>query len=136
MVHIIAGQKGSGKTKLLLDAIHNALESQSGSVVCIERGSTLRFDIDHRVRLIDATEYPCGSYTFLKGFISGLHAGNFDITHIFIDSLYRISKSSDDAETEEFLSWLEKFSEENSVSVTCTVSTETGVTPAFFAKYC
>ena len=82
MVHIIMGPEGSGKTKRLIDAIHQALKDETGSMVCIEKGHTMRFDVDHRVRLIDAGEYALGSYTFLKGFISGLHAGNFDITHI------------------------------------------------------
>ena len=66
MVHIIMGPEGSGKTKMLIDAIHQALKEESGSMVCIEKGSTLRFDVDHRVRLIDAGEYALGSYTFLK----------------------------------------------------------------------
>ena len=57
MVHIIMGPEGSGKTKMLIDAIHQALKEESGSMVCIEKGSTLRFDVDHRVRLIDAGEY-------------------------------------------------------------------------------
>ena len=136
MIHIIAGPEGTGKTKKLVDAIHAALKEQPDGIVCIERGSTLRFDLDHRVRLVDATEYPYGSYTFLKGFISGMHAGNFDIAHIFIDNLYKISKSKDPAETEEFCSWMEQFSAANNVRITCTVSTESGEIPAYFAKYC
>ena len=136
MVHIIAGPEGSGKTRKLVDAIHGALENESGGIVCIERGSTLRFDISHRVRLVDVSEYPYGTYTFLKGFLSGLHAGNFDITHIFIDNLYKISKNKDDAETEAFLKWAEEFSAQNSVVITCTMTTSTGDLPEFLKKYC
>ena len=82
MVKVIVGLKGSGKTKQLIDSINSAIKNESGSMVCIEKGSALTFDIDYRVRLIDASEYSIGTYTFLKGFISGLHAGNFDISHI------------------------------------------------------
>ena len=53
MVHIIMGPEGSGKTKRLIDAIHQALKDETGSMVCIEKGHTMRFDVDHRVRLID-----------------------------------------------------------------------------------
>ena len=95
MVNIVMGPEGSGKTKLLIDAISRALKTESGSMVCIEKGHTLRYDVDHRVRLIDASEYSIKSYTLLQGFISGLHAGNFDITHVFIDNLYSLSKSKD-----------------------------------------
>ena len=98
MVNIVMGPEGSGKTKLLIDAISRALKTESGSMVCIEKGHTLRYDVDHRVRLIDASEYSIKSYTLLQGFISGLHAGNFDITHVFIDNLYSLSKSKDPVE--------------------------------------
>lgn len=112
MVNIVMGPEGSGKTKLLIDAISRALKTESGSMVCIEKGHTLRYDVDHRVRLIDASEYSIKSYTLLQGFISGLHAGNFDITHIFIDNLYNLSRSKDPVETENFLDWCNLFSAE------------------------
>lgn len=70
MVNIVMGPEGSGKTKLLIDAISRALKTESGSMVCIEKGHTLRYDVDHRVRLIDASEYSIKSYTLLQGFIS------------------------------------------------------------------
>lgn len=87
-------------------------------------GDTLRFDVDHKVRLIDIKEYAYGGYPFLRGFISGLHAGNFDITHIFIDNLYKLSQDSDPKETENFLDWCSVFSAENSVAFTLTIAGE------------
>ena len=115
MVNIMMGPEGSGKTKLLIGALNQAVQRESGSIVCIEKGDTLRFDVDHKVRLIDIKEYAYGGYPFLRGFISGLHAGNFDITHIFIDNLYKLSQDSDPKETENFLDWCSVFSAENSV---------------------
>ena len=135
MVHIIMGPEGSGKTKMLIDAIHQALKEESGSMVCIEKGSTLRFDVDHRVRLIVAGEYALGSYTFLKGFISGLYAGNYDITHIFIDSLTKIVKVESDRETEDFLDWLDKFSEAHKIKFTITISDDAELAPEGVKKY-
>ena len=120
MVNIVMGPEGSGKTKLLIDAISRALKTESGSMVCIEKGHTLRYDVDHRVRLIDASEYSIKSYTLLQGFISGLHAGNFDITHIFADGLYKIAHCKDDSETEAFLNWCNQFSLANDISFTFT----------------
>ena len=105
MVKVIMGLKGSGKTKQLIQSINEAIATESGSMVCIEKGNKLTFDIDYRVRLIEASEYEMGSYTFLKGFISGLHAGNFDISHIFIDGLYRVAGQADASGLEPFLDW-------------------------------
>ena len=135
MVKVIVGLKGSGKTKQLIDSINTAVKTESGSMVCIEKGSALTFDIDYRVRLIDASEYDIGSYTFLKGFISGLHAGNFDITHIFIDGLYKLSGTSDLNETAEFLTWCEGFGAANNMSFTFSVSDDPAKMPEAIAKY-
>ena len=135
MVTIMMGPEGSGKTKQLIAAINNALKKESGSMVCIEKGHTLRFDVDHRVRLIDASEYSPGSYTFLKGFLSGLHAGNFDISHIFIDGLYKLSGSKDPDETAAFLAWCETFGKANKLEFTISISDELANLPESVTKY-
>ena len=135
MVKVIIGLKGSGKTKQLIDSINTAIKTESGSMVCIEKGSALTFDIDYRVRLIDASEYDIGNYTFLKGFISGLHAGNFDISHIFIDGLYKLSGSKNPDETAEFLAWAEAFGKTNKMEFTISISDEISALPESVTKY-
>lgn len=135
MVKIICGLKGSGKTKQLIDAINSAIKTESGSLVCIEKGNALTFDIDYRVRLIDASEYDIGSYTFLRGFISGLHAGNFDITHIFMDGLYKLSGTKDAEETAAFLAWCESFGKANKIAFTVSVSDDPADLPESITKY-
>ena len=122
MVKLIMGLKGSGKTKQLIQDINESVKNETGSMVCIEKGTKLRYDIDIRVRLIDYQEYMMGSLTFLKGFISGLHAGNFDISHIFIDSFYKLVKNADVAEVEDFVLWCDKFGKANDLSFTIVVS--------------
>ena len=135
MVKLIMGLKGSGKTKRLVSAINDAVKQESGSIVCIESGKQLTYDIDYRVRLIDAKEYAISNETLLRGFISGLHAGNFDITHIFMDNLYKLAQSSDPKETENFLDWCSVFSAENSVAFTLTIAGEAAEAPEYIARY-
>ena len=57
MLSLIVGVKGTGKTKHLIDLTNKALAESSGSVVCLEKGNKLRYDIKHQVRLIDTSEY-------------------------------------------------------------------------------
>lgn len=135
MVNIMMGPEGSGKTKQLIEAINSALSKGSGSMVCIEKGQTLRYDVDHRVRLIDASEYSIDNYELLRGFISGLHAGNFDISHIFIDNLFKLSRTKDPAATERFLDWCSVFSAENSVAFTLTIPGEAADAPDYILRY-
>ncbi len=121
MVQVIMGLKGSGKTKQLVQQINEAVQSESGSVVCVEFGKKLTYDIDYRVRLIDAQEYAITNLTLLQGFISGLHAGNFDITHVFVESLYKIIGTDRDA-GEAFVDWCEQFGSANNMRFTITIS--------------
>ena len=121
MVRVIMGKKGSGKTKQIIDMINNAVQTEHGNVVCIEKGNKLTFDIHYQIRLVEASQYEISSYPALKGFISGLYAGNYDITHIFIDSLTKIVKVDSDRDTEDFLDWLERFSEAHGIKVTITI---------------
>ena len=125
MIHVIMGLKGSGKTKKLIDSVHEAVENASGDVVCIEYGKKLTYDVNYRVRLVDSKEYNVSNPDMLKGFLSGLHAGNFDITHVYVDNLYRtIGKpiGGDNAVCDEFLAWAARFAEVNNMNLTFTVS--------------
>ena len=121
MIQVIMGLKGSGKTKKLIDSIHEAVASASGDVVCIEYGKKLTYDVNYRVRLVDSQEYGIATPDMLKGFLSGLHAGNFDITNVYIDNLYK-TIGSDRAVGEEFILWCAKFAEVNNMNITVTVS--------------
>lgn len=122
MVTIIAGLKGFGKTKQLIDLCNNAAKESSGSVVCIERGRKLKYDISHNTRLIDSVPYDIRSYQVLRGFITGLYAGNYDITDIFIDSLFKVTNDSDTEECEKFLTWCSGFGKVNGIKFTITIS--------------
>lgn len=135
MVKVIMGQKGSGKTKQLVSAINEAVKTESGSVVCIEKSNKLTFDIDYRVRLIDARDYLMGSVVFLQGLISGLHAGNFDISHIFIDNLYTLCGTEDRGEIERFLNWCAEFGEKQNLKFTVSISDDPDAMPAGVQKY-
>ncbi len=121
MIHVIMGLKGSGKTKKLIDAVHAAVAEAHGDVVCIEYGKKLTYDVSYKVRLVDSEEYAISSPEMLKGFLSGRHAGNFDITHVFIDNLYK-TIGNDKAAGEEFIVWCAKFAEDNKMNITISVS--------------
>lgn len=125
MLRLIMGLKGSGKTKRLVDFVSRAVEEENGDIVVIEKEKKLIYDIPYRARLINASEYDfCSSVEFFKGFISGLYAGNYDITHVFIDNFFKILKDLTDAQTEELLEWLDKFGEGRDLSFTISATAD------------
>ena len=121
MIQVIMGLKGSGKTKRLIDAINEAVATAQGDVVCIEYGSHLTYDVNHRVRLVNAKEYGINNLDKLKGLLSGLHAGNFDITNVYIDNLYK-TIGADRANGEAFILWCAEFAQANEMNITISVS--------------
>ncbi|BDF69457.1 hypothetical protein CE91St41_04360 [Oscillospiraceae bacterium] len=136
MVRVIMGVKGTGKTKQMIELINSAVHSENGNVVCIERGPKLTYDIHYKIRLVEASQYDMSSFDFLKGFVSGLYASNYDITHMFIDSLTKIVPSeATDAGVEDFLDWLNSFSEKNSIKFTVTISADESLASEGVKKY-
>ena len=135
MIRVIVGKKGSGKTKQVIEMINSAVDTEHGNVVCIEKGEKLMLDISHKIRLVEASEYDIADYTAMKGFISGLYAGNYDITHIFIDSLTKIIGAEVNFETEKFLDWLNAFSGKNGIKFTITISDEESLMSEGIKKY-
>ena len=124
MVRLIMGTAGAGKTKQLIELIHASVEAEKGSVVCIEPGADMTYDVSHSVRLVNAGEYDLNSFECLRGFVSGLYAGNYDISHVYVDNLCKITRNNDVNEIEKFLNWLERFSDKNMVKFTVTVSAD------------
>ena len=134
MIHVIMGLKGSGKTKKLLDSIHEAEANASVSVVCIEYGTKLTYDVSYRVRLVNSKEYGISNPCMLKGFLSGLHAGNFDITHVYIDNLYK-TIGDDRAAAEEFILWCADFAKANNMEITVSVSDDPALASEEIKKF-
>ena len=135
MVSILMGLKGTGKTKRLVDMVREAVNEETGDVVCIEKERKLTFDIPYQARLIDAGIYDIGSYEFLKGLICGVHAGNYDITHFFIDNFYKLVNDKNTDSLMKFITWLDKFSESEKISFVLSITSDPDTVPDQLKKY-
>lgn len=135
MVRVIMDPKGSGKTKQLIEMINSAVLTEHGNVVCIEWDRELVYDIHYHIRLIEASDFYLPSFEALKGFVSGLYAGNYDITHIFLDNLSKVVPCKDVAQVEEFLDWVDRFSDTNGLKFTITISADPETASEGVKKY-
>ena len=93
MLKLIIGVKGTGKTKQLIELVNSTAAQSKGSVVCIEKGTKLTYDIKHTARLIDTDQYAICDAQSLFGFIAGIIARNHDVTDIFVDSALQICEN-------------------------------------------
>lgn len=135
MIKIIMGDKGSGKTKRLVDLVREAVAEENGDVVVIEKQRNLTYDIPFRARLVEAGAYDIGSYEFLKGFICGIHSGNYDITHFFIDNFFKLVNDKSLSAFSVFIDWLSAFSDKEKVDFVLSVSADQSSAPENIKKY-
>ena len=121
MLKMIVGVKGTGKTKTLISMVNAATELSSGAVVCLEKGTNLRFDIKYQARLINTNDYCIFDAQSLYGFIAGILASNHDVTDLFIDGTLKIC-GTDMAAFENMIVELDELSEKQNVKIVATVS--------------
>ncbi len=128
MITLLTGKKGSGKTKKLIELTHEAVVNTKGNVVCIEKGDTLTFDVDHNARLVNVEGYGINGFEVFYGFISGLCAGNYDITDILVDSTLKIGGTDLNAFTS-FLAKIKMLTDSAKVNITFSVSADSAEFP-------
>ncbi len=135
MVYLILGKKGSGKTKKLIELVNNAVEKSNGNVVCIEKERLLTYDVNYRARLVETDHYKVSGYDAFYGFISGILAGDHDITDVLVDATLRIGGR----DYEELAAFLEKIAELSKIAeqdITFTVSADEEDLPEKIFTYC
>lgn len=122
MISLIIGNKGSGKTKHLLQLIDEALEKTNGNVVCIEKQPKLRYNVTYKARLINTDRFGVSGCDAFYGFLSGIIASDHDITEIFVDATLKIVGKDDFEAFADFLQRLYELSRESEVHFVLTVS--------------
>lgn len=121
MITLLIGKKGSGKTKKLIEHANEAVVKSIGNVVVIEKGLKLTYDISHKARLIDTDAYAINGADAMFGFVSGICAGNYDVTDIFIDSTLKII-GQDIVALEKLVAKLKVLAESANTTITLSVS--------------
>ena len=135
MVRLIIGKKGSGKTKKLIQLANEAVARSSGNVVVIDKSAKLTYDVTHKARLIDTDVYGVKGYEMLLGFISGICAGNYDVTDIFVDSTFKICPEGVEG-LESFVRRLNALEQESGAQITLLISSGEAALPAELAAEC
>lgn len=132
MIKLLIGTKGTGKTKALIEQVNAASSVAKGNVVFISNNtSSAMFDISRNVRMTDTTDFDIVNYSEFEGFICGIISGNYDITNIFVDGLFKIVKSDDLDGLETFLARLEKISKKFDISFVLSLSIDADTAPDY-----
>ena len=135
MVNLIIGNKGSGKTKKLIELVNNAVESSNGNVVCVEKEKLLTYDVSYKARLVETDSFCVAGYDAFYGFLAGIIAGDHDITDVFVDATLKIG-GKDLTALASFLKKISALSESANQDITFTVSASEEDLPAEIFDFC
>ena len=132
MVKLLIGKKGTGKTKALIEQVNAAASVAKGNVVYISNStSSAMFDVSRNVRMIDTTDFEIVNYSEFEGFICGIISGNYDITNIFVDGLFKIVDGDDLDGLEVFFTRLEKIGKKFDISFVLSLSIDVDAAPDY-----
>ena len=134
MIKVIYGAKGTGKTKIMIDAANATVSQAKGHMIFITDSKRGMYDLEREIRFIDITEYDIAGEAALCGFIKGVIAGNNDNEYVYIDGIVRIA-GKPVQELASFFYMLDKVSKTNNLVITVSVSAEKEELPDFVTKY-
>ena len=134
MIKLVVGKNGSGKTKTMLDSIAQAVQEENGNVLFVCNSARHMLEVTYEVRLVDVSTADTETFRLFKAFIMGMLSQNYDISHIFIDSLFKIVPDDKDG-LACFIEKLEEISKESNVKFTICISADKSELPDSIHKY-
>ncbi len=121
MIQIISGEKGKGKTKVLIDKANTEVRAAKGSIVYLDKSNKHMYELSNKIRLENVRDYFIENESEFIGFICGIISGNHDLQAVFLDSFLKIANINDN-NFEKVYSKLEKISEQFKVDLILSIS--------------
>jgi len=112
MVQFLAGLKGEGKTRVIINMANEDAKVTDGVVVFVDDDNRRLHDLHRDIRLVAAGKNTLDNYREFVGFIRGVLLLNSDIQHIYVDSFMNIVTKMDDDSLVKLKAKLDSISEE------------------------
>ena len=134
MIQVIAGKKGSGKTKRLIDLTNTTAREAAHDVIFLDDDNRYMFDVDHQVRFINAEDYHIHNADMFIGFLCGILSSNFDVGTIFIDAFLKLCRT-ELADSEPIIKVLAELGAKHNVDFVLSLSADPEEIPVFLRQY-
>ncbi len=134
MIKIIAGKKGSGKTKRLINMTNETARTAANNVVFLDKDNSYMYEVDRSVRFVNVNDYHVATAEMFLGFLGGMLASNYDIGTIFIDAFLKLVQV-DIAAADWFFASLEEYGQKHDVTFVLSVSADPDTLPDFVKGY-
>jgi hypothetical protein len=130
MVQILAGEKGEGKTKRLIEMANTAIKDLNGHVVYIDDDNRHIYDLHYDIRFVEVKEFPIANYREFIGFIYGIFSQDRDIEKVFIDGIYKVIAKLDNEDIVKLVAKLKELSEKYKVDFVIAANTNPADLPS------
>ena len=121
MVQIIAGEKGKGKTKHLLDKVNESIKSATGNIVYLDKSQKHMYELSNKVRLINVSDYMISNSDEFLGFLCRIISQDHDLEEMYLDSFLTIAMM-EDSDIEHAIAKLESISDKFHVNFVVSIS--------------
>ena len=122
MIQLILGEKGKGKTKILLDKVNSEIKTAHGSIVYLDKSTKHMYELNNKVRLINVMDYPIDNCDEFLGFLCGIVSQDHDLEEMYLDSFLTIAFTETDDEIQHAIEKLDIISEKYNVKFILSVS--------------
>ncbi len=133
MINVIMGRKGTGKSKRIIEMANQSLNEEAGDIVFINSSNRHMYDLNHKIRFIDTSEFEIDDYCAFYGFVCGIISEDFDISKVYIDSIYDIV-NGDHLALEKFITNIEKVAKRFNIKFVIVIDGEQELAPAFLKE--
>lgn len=134
MIDIIAGAKGHGKTKILLQKVDEGLKESKGTIVYLDKNNKHMYELNRQIRLIVVPEYNISSTDMFLGFLLGIISQDHDLEKVYLDSFLTISCLEGTDKVEDTINTLADYSKKYDVDFVISASADISELPASVAE--
>ncbi|SFR99652.1 twitching motility protein PilT [Anaeromicropila populeti] len=121
MIQIISGEKGKGKTKILLAKVNEDVLEVKGNIVYLDKSNKHMYELSNKVRLVNVEDYLIENSDEFAGFICGIISEDHDLETIYVDSFLKVA-CVDENKIGKVLDKLTKISEQFNVHFVISIS--------------
>lgn len=122
MIELIIGNKGKGKTKVILEKAENDLKNSTGNIIFVDKNLEKMHGLNYKIRLVDMTDYDVENTDGFVGFINGVISQNNDIEEIILDSFLSVAYIDTDEGMVETVNKIKTISDKHNVKFVLSVS--------------
>lgn len=122
MIQIICGEKGKGKTKILIEKVNSEVQNAKGNIVFLDKSNKHMYELSNKIRLINVTDYQIENHNQFLGFLCGIISGDHDLQSIYLDSFLTIAHINEDNIMDDVFKKLEKISNQFNVNICISIS--------------